>query len=147
MNFTVEDLDKVIEATGASYAQAKEALIQAEGDADQAIELLAAKAQENEFYKNFADEEEQAGSDPDRHANLEDLKRKVTDIIKEGRAKKIVVKRNGKEVVSVPLNLGLVGGIVGVAAAPAAVIIGAVAAYGLDCKIEVQKKDGTTEEV
>ncbi len=131
MNYTAEALDKVILETGVSYEKAKDALVRTEGDADAAIAIL--KSEEDGLDKN--------------KKKLEELKQKLTDIIKSGNAKKIIVKRKGEEVVSVPLNLGIIVGIVGIAAAPVAVVIGAIAAYGFDCTIEVEKKDGTTEEV
>ena len=58
-----------------------------------------------------------------------------------------MVRRKGDEIISVPLNLGIIGGIVGVAAAPVAVIVAAIAAYGFDCTVEVENKDGSKEEV
>ena len=128
MNYTAEALDSVIKETGASYEGAKNALIQANGDEKIAIAAIEAE-------KNGESEA------------LDNIKKKLTDVIKAGNAKKIVVKRNNEEVLSVPLNLGVLGGIIGIAAAPVAVIIGAVAAYGLDCTIEVEKKDGSTETI
>ena len=50
-------------------------------------------------------------------------------------------------VFSVPVNVGIVGGIIGLAAAPWALIAGSVAAFGLGCRLEVVKKDGSTDEI
>ena len=127
MNYTVEALDRVMEETKASYQEVKEALETANGDADAAIEALKEKKAENK--------------------KLNELKEKLTAIIKKGDAKKVVLRRKGEELISVPLNLGILGGIVSVAAAPVAVIVAAIAAYGFDCKIEVENRDGSKEEV
>lgn len=127
MNYTVEDLDRVMEETKASYQEVKAALEAADGNADEAIEALKGKKTENK--------------------KLDDLKEKLTNIIKKGNAKKVVVRRKGEEIISVPLNLGIISGIVGVAAAPVAVIVAAIAAYGFDCTVEVENKDGSKEEV
>ena len=127
MNYTVEDLDRVMEETKAPYQEVKAALEAADGNADEAIEALKGKKAENK--------------------KLDDLKEKLTNIIKKGNAKKVVVRRKGEEIISVPLNLGIIGGIVGVAAAPVAVIVAAIAAYGFDCTVEVENKDGSKEEV
>ncbi len=127
MNYTVEALDRVMEETKASYQEVKEALEAANGDADAAIEALKEKKAENK--------------------KLNELKEKLTAIIKKGDAKKVVLRRKGEELISVPLNLGILGGIVSVAAAPVAVIVAAIAAYGFDCKIEVENRDGSKEEV
>ena len=172
MNFTLEALDQVIETTGAAYAEAKEALTKSMGDAEAAIELIQAEAaaraleeaadEVEEAAEEAAEEVEKAleeaaeeaeeeaaeeAEEAEENTNpIEDLMQKISDIIKSGQVRKIVVKREGEEVLSVPLNLGLLGGIVGVAAAPTAVILAAIAAYGLDCTIEVEKQDGTTED-
>ncbi|MBQ6425652.1 MAG: DUF4342 domain-containing protein [Clostridia bacterium] len=127
MNYTVEALDRVMEETKASYQEVKEALEAANGDANAAIEALKERKAENK--------------------KLNELKEKLTAIIKKGDAKKVVLRRKGEELISVPLNLGILGGIVSVAAAPVAVIVAAIAAYGFDCKIEVENRDGTKEEV
>ena len=127
MNYTVEDLDRVMEETKASYQEVKAALEAADGNADEAIEALKGKKAENK--------------------KLDELKEELTNIIKKGNAKKVVVRRKGDEIISVPLNLGIIGGIVGVAAAPVAVIVAAIAAYGFDCTVEVENKDGSKEEV
>ena len=168
MNFTLEALDQVIEATGISYAEAKAALTEADGDAESAIAAIQAAAEARaleEAAEDIAKEAEEAveeaveaaeeaaedifeetsdAEDTDTNP-LEDLKEKITGIIRSGQVRKVVIKRDGEEVLSVPLNLGLLGGIVGVAAAPTAVIVAAIAAYGLDCTIEIEKKDGSTE--
>ena len=57
------------------------------------------------------------------------------------------IKKGDEVVFSVPVNVGIVGGIIGIAAAPWALIAGSVAAFGLGCRLEVVKKDGTTDEV
>ena len=116
-----------MEETKASYQEVKEALEAANGDADAAIEALKERKAENK--------------------KLNELKEKLTAIIKKGDAKKVVLRRKGEELISVPLNLGILGGIVSVAAAPVAVIVAAIAAYGFDCKIEVENRDGSKEEV
>ena len=154
MNFTLEALDYVIETTGVSYAVAKEALTDANGDAEAAIAALEAEAEVKKTVEDAAEEiaEEvkasEAGEEAEEDTNpLEDLNKKIMELIKSGNVRKVVVKRDGEEVLSVPLNVGLLGGIVGVAAAPMAVILAAIAAYGLDCTIEIERKDGTTENV
>ena len=48
---------------------------------------------------------------------------------------------------SLPVNVGIIGGVVGVAAAPWAFIAGAIAAFGFGCTVEIVKKDGTVDKV
>ena len=145
MNFTVMDLDKVIETTGVSYAEAKQALIDANGDADAAIAAIQS-AEAKIIEETILDDNIEDFAEKEKN-KLEELRDKLLAVVQEGNARKIIVKRKGEEFVSVPLNLGVIGGVVGLAAAPVAVIIGAVAAVGLDCSIEIVKKDGSTEEL
>jgi hypothetical protein len=67
----------------------------------------------------------------------EEVMKKVREIIKEGNARKIIIKNEeGKEVIAIPLTLGAVGAIL----APALAAIGAVAALLTKCTIVVIKK-------
>lgn len=67
----------------------------------------------------------------------EEVLKKVKEIIKEGSARKIIIKNEkGEEVVAIPLNVGAVGAIL----APALAAIGAVAALLTKCTIVVAKK-------
>ena len=83
------------------YYTAKEALVNAEGDIDKALESLATNS------SSVGDE--------------------------------IILK--------VPVNVGIIGGLIGAAAAPWALIAGTIAAFGFGCKLEIVKKDGTTDEI
>ena len=68
----------------------------------------------------------------------EEVLAKVKHLIKEGNARKIIIKNEkGETVVEVPLTLGAVGAII----APALAAIGAVAALLTKCTIVVIKKD------
>ena len=48
-------------------------------------------------------------------------------------------------ILNIPVNVGIVGGIIGMATIPWALIIGTVATLGLGCKIEIVRKDGSSE--
>ena len=128
MNFTLEAVEKVMEQTGVDYHAAKEALIKTDGDVDAAIKLIQPNTKEiGDDIKEIIDK----------------LKKKV----EEGNVDRVQIKKGNEVVFSVPVNVGIVGGILGLAAAPWALIAGTVAAFGLGCRIEVVKKDGTTDEV
>ncbi len=128
MNITIEAVEKVMDQTGVDYAAAKEALQQTNGDADAAIKLLQPKTSE------MGD-------------NVKNLMDKLKKIVDEGNVDRIQIKKDDEVVLSVPVNVGIVGGILGLAAAPWALIAGSVAAFGLGCKLVVVKKDGTSGEV
>ena len=74
---------------------------------------------------------------------MDNLKKKI----EEGNVDRVQIKKGDEVVFSVPVNVGIVGGLLGLAAAPWALIAGSVAAFGLGCRLEVVKKDGTTDEV
>ena len=128
MNITLEAVEKVMEQTGVEYKVAKEALIKTDGDVDAAIKLIQPDV------KDIGDDIKDA---------VDKLKKKV----EEGNVDRIQIKKGDEVVFSVPVNVGIVGGILGLAAAPWALIAGAVAAFGLGCRLEVVKKDGTTDEI
>ena len=126
MEITLEMIDAVRERTGASYSEAKEALEKSEGSVVDAIVLL----------------EKKSGVKTDEILN------RIKALVKEGNVNKIRVKRGDQVLVTVPVNLGIVGGLVGLAAAPWwGILAAAAAAYGFDCKFEIVKDDGSSTDV
>ena len=127
MQITLEAVEKVMELTGVDYAAAKEALVKADGDVDEAVKLIAPAEKADDKVKE----------------TVEKIKAKV----KEGNVDKIRISKDGEIVLSLPVNIGIIGGIVGLASAPWAFIAGAIATLGFGCKIEIVKNDGTTDEI
>ena len=127
-NFSVEDLEKVMEQTGVDFKAAKEALIKAAGNVEEAIKELEPTTKE-------------VGDD------VKELIEKLKAKVEEGNVDRVQIKKGDEIVFSVPVNVGILGGILGLAAAPWALIAGSVAAFGLGCRLEVVKKDGSTDEV
>lgn len=128
MNITLEAIEKVMELTGVEYKTAKEALEKTDGNVDEAVKLI--QPQTNDI-----------GED------IKKLMDKLKKTVEEGNVDRIQIKKDDEIVLSVPVNVGIIGGILGLAAAPWALIAGSVAAFGLGCKLIVVKKDGTTDEV
>ncbi len=128
MNITLEAIEKVMDLTGVEYKVAKEALQQTDGDVDAAVKLIQPKS------KDIGE---------DVKALIDRLKK----VVDEGNVDRIQIRKDDEVVLSVPVNIGIVGGILGLAAAPWALIAATVAAFGLGCKLIVVKKDGTTDEV
>ena len=128
MKITLEAIEKVMNQAGVDYAAAKEALLKASGDAEKAIKDLQPKVCELE-------------------EDVQKLIDKVKAVVAEGNADRVQILKDDEIVFSVPVNVGIVGGILGLAAAPWALIAGAVAAFGFGCKLVVVKKDGTKDEV
>lgn len=122
MEITLEMIDAVRERTGVSYAEAKEALENSNGSVVDAIVSLEKKS---------------AGK-------TEDVLEKIKTLVKEGNVNKIRMKKDEKVLLTVPVNVGIVGGLIGLAAAPWwGVLAAAAAAYGFDCRFELVKEDGS----
>lgn len=126
MNITLEAIDAVRERSGASYEEAREALEACSGSVVDALVYLEQK----------------------RSNKNGELLDKIKAIIREGNVNKIRVKKDGKVLLSVPVNVGIVGGLVGLTIAPWwGVLAAAAAAYGFDVKFEIVKNDGSTTDI
>lgn len=70
--------------------------------------------------------------------NGEDLLKKVKEIIKEGNVRRLTVRdKEGKDLVVIPLTIGVVG----IAIAPVLAAVGAIAALVTECTIVVERED------
>jgi len=66
----------------------------------------------------------------------EDLLKKVKDIIKEGNVRRITISdKKGKEVVSFPMTIGVVGALL----APVLAAVGTIAALLTECTLTVER--------
>lgn len=159
MAITLEAVDQVIERTGCTYQEAKEALTRTDGDPARAITLLegdfsAVPVEEPEEPEeaveraaDFEEETEEPEETDDFKRKQEELIAKIKEAVRKGNVNQIRIRRNGEEVITIPVNVGLGLGVVGMFAAPWALIAGAVASYALDCKFELIKNDGTIDEL
>ena len=127
MQITLEAVEKVMELTGVDYAAAKEALVKADGDVDEAVKLIAPEEKADDKVKETVD--------------------KIKAKVKEGNVDKIQISKDGETVLRIPVSVGIIGGIIGAAAAPWAFIAATLATLGFGCKVEIVKKDGTTDEL
>ena len=74
--------------------------------------------------------------------NGENLLKKVKELIEEGNVRKITINdKSGKELMSFPLTLGVVGAVF----APVLAAIGAVAALVGECSITVEREEETAK--
>ena len=128
MQITLETVEKVMELAGVDYYTAKEALVNADGDIDKALESLAPNS------SSVGDE-------------IKDLIDKLKAKVKEGNVDRVQIRKDDEVILKVPVNVGIIGGIIGAAAAPWALIAGTIAAFGFGCKLEIVKKDGSVDEV
>lgn len=72
------------------------------------------------------------------HINGEQLLKKVKELINEGNVRKITITdKHGKELMSFPLTIGVVGAVI----APVLAAVGALAALIGECTITVEKEE------
>lgn len=109
MKITLEMVDEVIARTGASYQEAKDALLKADGDVLEAIVLL----------------EEQAQA-PTEHPMIRVLK----DLVEKGKVSRILVERDGNQILNIPVAAGVIGGLI--FATPTVIAITAAIVSGCD---------------
>lgn len=77
--------------------------------------------------------------------NTESVIEWIKNTIKQGNVDRIRIRKDDDIILNIPVNVGIVGGIIGMATIPWALLIGTVATLGLGCKIEIVKKDGSSE--
>jgi len=130
MEITLEKIELVRDRTGVSYKEAKDALEAADGSIVDAIISLEENVEGVEATRST----EKAGG------RKEAMMAKIKDIVAKGNVSKIIITKDDKTVLNIPLTAGLVGAVL----APWGIIAGALAAFGTKCKIEFLKDDGTT---
>ncbi|HMR19890.1 MAG TPA: DUF4342 domain-containing protein [Sphingobacterium sp.] len=73
----------------------------------------------------------------------EDLIKKIKELIAEGNVSKIsIANKNGDEIISFPVTIGVIGAIV----APLLAAVGAIAALLTECKVTVERKTPPSNE-
>ena len=76
---------------------------------------------------------------------IESVIERIKKQVKQGNVDRIQIRKGSEIILNIPVNAGILGGIVGFATIPWTLIIGTVAAVGFGCKIEIVKKDGSSE--
>ena len=72
--------------------------------------------------------------------NGENLVKKIKELINEGNVRKVTIHdKDGKELMSFPLTIGVVGTLL----APVLAAVGAVAALIGECRISVEREEGS----
>ena len=72
---------------------------------------------------------------------------KIKELVKKGNVSKIVVRRKGEVLVSIPVNVGVVGAAVGLFAAKWALLAAVLGTVGFGCTVEIVKDDGRIVDV
>ena len=85
--------------------------------------------------------------DNESKQRADEIVARIKEPVKQGHIARILVKRGEDTVLNIPRNGGIVGTVLGLTAAPWALIATAVATLGFDCRIELVKTDGGTIEL
>ena len=142
MEVTLEQVDKVKERTGVSYAEAKSALELTNGDVLDAIILLEEKAKER--YESGIGAEKSTGGTCNNTETISELKAWLKDLINKGNISRIKVSKDGDTIVDVPVNAGIAAAVIAVIIPPILAFV-VVAAVVTKVTIEITKADGTVE--
>jgi len=78
---------------------------------------------------------------------LDELVAQMKELVRKGNVARIKVLRGADVILNIPLNVGIVGTVLGLTAAPWALVASAVATLGFDCRIELEKTDGEVIEI
>ncbi len=138
-NITIEKLDAVIErVNSATYAEAKKALLDCDGDVIEAVILL-------ESVKGFGSKTKQAkktmeGVLSKDNEDIKELKLQVKELLKKSSVIRVIVEKNEKTVMNIPLTVGVVG----LALGPLVTLVGLSAAVIGKYQIKIQNEDDGT---
>ena len=132
---TIEAIDQVMERVpGATYAQIKEALLKTDGDVIEAIILLEGKTFTEESNKGKKTFEDVFGKDS------EQIKEDICELIRKSNVVRIVIEKNGKIIMNIPITVGVVG----VVFAPILTLIGLSASVLAKYRIKIENEDEGT---
>ena len=67
---------------------------------------------------------------------------KLKELVSKGNVSRIIVNRKGQQILNIPVNVGVVGTVVGLAYAKWVMLAGVLATIGFGCTVEVVKSDG-----
>ena len=138
---TIEKIDAVIQRVPvATYAQAKQALIDNNGDVIESI--IALESTNNNLNNNISKKTKQAKKAVEDmlSKDSEDLKAKkeqAKELLKRSSVIRVIIDRNNKIIMNIPLTVGVVG----VALLPIYTLVGLSAAVIGKCRIKIQNED------
>ncbi|OPJ57000.1 DUF4342 domain-containing protein [Alkalithermobacter paradoxus] len=123
MDITLEKIDQILERTEVSYAEAKEALINSNGDVIEALIYLEKK--NKKVFKGI-------------NEKGNELIDKLREALKRGNITRVILEREGDVILNLPVSVGAIGLVI----APVASIIGVSAAMVTNYKLKIIKDDG-----
>ncbi len=128
MSVTLEKVDEVRNRTGASYAEAKEALEFTGGDVLEAIVYIEQTRQDIPKKDSFADDLSDRGSE---------VIEKLKELVKKGQVTRVLLQKDNKTVLDIPIVAGAVGALI----FTGATAVGILAALATGCELLIVKEN------
>lgn len=128
---TLEKVDIIRERTGVSYAEAKEALEECDGNVVDALIYI---------------ENKKSNIKNDLYATKDEFIAWIKDIVKKGNVTRIRIKKDDKVVTDIPVNAGVIAGIAALSWPPL-MALGILSAVFTKVTVEIIKSDGSVEVV
>lgn len=138
---TIEKIDAIIQRVpNATYAQAKQALIDSNGDVIESI--IALESNINKIESNLSKKTKQAKKAVEDmiskdSEDFKEMKEQVKELFKRSSVIRVIIDRNNKIIMNIPLTIGVVG----VALLPIYTLVGLSAAVIGKCRIKIQNED------
>ena len=125
MNITIDDVDVVMRSTDVDYPDARQALLETDGNVEAAVRALTMPRKD--LY---------AGKDNGADVVNEFLE-KAKSLLRTASVYHLVIRRRENLLVNIPVLVAVIILCVGLAAAPWMVIAGIIALFGFSCKIRI----------
>lgn len=119
----LEKIDAIRERSGVSYRKAREALQHAEGDVVEALVYLEGHSADGTWTERI----QLRGSE---------LVERTKELIREGNVRRIVIIKNDRTLMEIPVTVGVIGAVL----MPTLAAIGAIAAVVTECTVLVERQ-------
>lgn len=120
---TLEKIDQVVDRTGVTYEQARDALNACENDVIDAIIYL--EKSQHSFMDNI-------------NVKSSEITDTLKDLLKKGNVTRVIVEKDGEVLLNLPVTVGAIG----VVMAPVVALFGMGAAVMTKYTIKIMKEDG-----
>lgn len=142
MSSITEIANKLIEETNCTTAEAIEALAEANGDYETALQFLREKTAQPinivlvEKEESEEENQEKTNNKEEYTAKGKDIIKLIKKLLKEGNVTKLTVKKKDEVVLNIPVNAAAIGLVL----IPYLSVLAGIAAIATDCTIQVERK-------
>lgn len=119
---TLEKIDKIVERTGVTFEEARDALNKCNGDIVEAIILIQSEPELKQ----------------DKDGKVADIISALKEYVRKGNVSRIIVENDGEVILSIPVTVGVIGAVI----APVIAVIGLGATVINKITVKVVDSDG-----